>query len=55
MTIFDKINNWASERGLLTINWDKAAQASFLAEELSEFLRSKDDNGEIINYTMFEV
>jgi len=47
MTIFDKINNWAKERNLLNIEWDKSAHASFIAEELSEFLRSKDDNGEI--------
>ena len=47
MTYFEKINEWAKERGLLNIEWDKAAQASFIAEELSEFLRSKDGNGEI--------
>jgi hypothetical protein len=47
MTHFDQINAWAKERGLLNIEWDKTAQASFIAEELSEFLRSKDSNGEI--------
>lgn len=47
MTYFDQINAWAKERGLLNIEWDKSAYASFLAEELSEFLRSKDNNGEI--------
>ena len=47
MTHFDQINAWAKERGLLNIDWDKSAQASFIAEELSEFLRSKDSNGEI--------
>lgn len=47
MTIFDQINRWADERRLLNIEWDKSAQASFLAEELSEFLRAKTDNDEI--------
>lgn len=47
MTQFDQINAWAKERGLLDIEWDKTAHGSFLAEELSEFLRSKDGNGEI--------
>jgi hypothetical protein len=46
-TEYDKINAWAEERGLLNIEWDKSAQASFIAEELSEFLRAKDGNGEI--------
>ncbi len=44
---FDKINDWADERGLTNNPWDKSAQASFIAEELSEFLRAKDDNQEI--------
>jgi hypothetical protein len=47
MTHFDRINAWANERGLLNLEWDKTAHASFIAEELSEFLRSKDGNGEI--------
>lgn len=47
MTHFDKINDWAKNRGLLNIEWDKSAHASFLAEELSEFLRAKNDNLEI--------
>ena len=47
MSYFTKINDWASERGLLHIEWDKPAHASFLAEELSEFLRAKDGSGEI--------
>ena len=47
MTHFSKINDWANERGLLNIEWDKSAHASFLAEELSEFLRAKEGNGEI--------
>lgn len=47
MTYFEKINDWARQRGLLDVAWDKSAHASFLAEELSEFLRSKDGNGEI--------
>lgn len=47
MTHFKKINDWADERGLLNIEWDKSAHASFLAEELSEFLRAKEDNAEI--------
>ena len=47
MTMFDMINKWADDRGLLTIEWDKSAQASFLAEELSEFLRATTDNEEI--------
>lgn len=46
-TQLDQINNWANERGLLDIAWDKSAHASFLAEELSEFLRAKNDNEEI--------
>ena len=47
MTIFTKINDWANERGLLNIDWDKNAQASFIAEELSEFLRAKEHNEEV--------
>jgi hypothetical protein len=47
MSYFNKINDWANERGLLNIEWDKSAHASFIAEELSEFLRCKDGNGEI--------
>lgn len=47
MSYFNKINKWAEERGLLNTGWDKSAHASFLAEELSEFLRSKDSSGEI--------
>lgn len=47
MTHFDRINAWAKERGLLNIEWDKSAHASFLAEELSEFLRAKEGCGEI--------
>jgi hypothetical protein len=46
-TILSKINDWADERGLLNIEWDKSAHASFIAEELSEFLRAKDGSGEI--------
>jgi hypothetical protein len=46
-TQLDQINNWAKERGLLDIDWDKSAHASFIAEELSEFLRAKTDNEEI--------
>ena len=45
--ILNQINEWAKERGLLNIEWDKSAHASFIAEELSEFLRAKDANGEI--------
>lgn len=47
MSYFDKINDWANERGLLNLEWDKSAHGSFIAEELSEFLRAKDGNGEI--------
>lgn len=47
MTHFDQINDWANERGLLNIDWDKCAHASFIAEELSEFLRAKNGNEEI--------
>jgi hypothetical protein len=47
MSHFSKINDWAKERGLLDIGWDKSAHASFLAEELSEFLRAKQNNEEI--------
>jgi len=46
-TFFDQINDWAGERGLLDIPWDKTAHASFIAEELSEFLRAKNGNDEI--------
>jgi len=45
--IFNQIKKWVEDRGLLNISWDKSAQASFLAEELSEFLRAKEDNEEI--------
>ena len=47
MSYFKLINEWAKERGLLDIEWDKTAHASFLAEELSEFLRAKEANDEI--------
>lgn len=47
MSYFNKINDWADVRGLLNTDWDKSTHASFLAEELSEFLRSKDASGEI--------
>ena len=47
MTILDMINQWADDRRLLDIEWDKPTQASFIAEELSEFLRAKTDNEEI--------
>ncbi len=47
MTIFDMINQWADDRKLLSIEWDKNTQGSFIAEELSEFLRAKTDNEEI--------
>jgi hypothetical protein len=46
-TILQAINDWADERNLLNIKWDKSAHASFIAEELSEFLRAKDGSGEI--------
>ena len=46
-TILNEINDWANERGLLDIPWDKSAHASFIAEELSEFLRAKSGNEEI--------
>lgn len=46
-SILSQINDWANERGLLNIEWDKSAHASFIAEELSEFLRAKDGSGEI--------
>jgi hypothetical protein len=46
-TILQQINDWADQRGLLNIEWDKSAHASFIAEELSEFLRAKDESGEI--------
>jgi hypothetical protein len=47
MSVLDQINAWANERGLLNIEWDKSAHASFIAEELSEFLRAKNGNEEI--------
>lgn len=47
MSILDQINAWANERGLLNIEWDKTAHASFIAEELSEFLRAKNGNEEM--------
>ena len=46
-SLLSKINEWAAERGLLNIEWDKSAHASFIAEELSEFLRAKNSNEEI--------
>lgn len=46
-TILEQINDWANERGLLNIDWDKSAHGSFIAEELSEFLRAKSENEEI--------
>lgn len=44
---FDQINDWANERKLLDIEFDKSAQASFIAEELSEFLRAKEPNDQV--------
>ena len=45
--IFKHINDWANERGLLDIEFNKAKQASFLVEEISELLRAKDEYEEI--------
>jgi len=47
ITQFDEINGWADQRGLLAIDWDKCKQASFIADELAEFLKANTDNDEI--------
>lgn len=38
-TVLDRINDWAKERNLLDIEFEKDKQASFLTEEITEFLR----------------
>lgn len=40
---FKEINNWADERGLLSIGYEHDKQCSFITEEISELLRAKDE------------
>lgn len=47
---FSKISDWANERGLLGIEFNKCVQASFIAEELAELAVSKSDNERIDAY-----
>lgn len=46
-TIFDLINEWAAERKLLSIPWDKEKQASFIEEELQELKDASTDELEV--------
>lgn len=41
---FSKIQDWANERGLLEIEFNKCAQSSLIAEELAELAMGKSDN-----------
>ena len=47
MSIFDKINEWANERRLLSIPWNKQQQASFIKEELQELDEATSDEAEV--------
>jgi len=47
---FSKISDWANERNILRIEFNKCAQASFIAEELAELAMSKSDNERIDAY-----
>jgi hypothetical protein len=46
-TIFDQINEWANERSLLSIPWDKQQHSSFIEEELEELAEATTDEMEI--------